>query len=277
MPGSIVGYAVLLQHCRVNFAGMLIPTNKPKTEAFRASEGLNASRIQELFFSDTSPINANRLYVFLRDLRGSISFCGLINFAVALLIIFLSSNTALAAAIPPLEGLELARRGFAGVKDFTAEITQEKQIALLKRSMKSSGQVRFKRPDRFYMEVYSPYPSRLLLKDNVMTMVLPADGIKQQNVLPKGEGLFHWFMLLDRPLSRLPEGVEVRAESLGGILTLDITPKEKRGVRDIKITLLEDGRPSKIVIEEQNLDRTVIHFRRVKKNVGLTEDDFRME
>jgi outer membrane lipoprotein carrier protein len=173
--------------------------------------------------------------------------------------------------------MELARKGFAGVKDFTAEITQEKQIALLKRSMKSSGQVRFKRPGLFYMEVYSPYPSRLLLRDNVMTMVLPSDGVRQQNVLPKGEGLLHWFRLLDRPLAGLPDGVEVRAERRGGLLTLAITPKEKRGVRDIRVTLLNDGRPRKIVIEEQNLDRTVINFRRVMKNVGLTEDDFRME
>jgi hypothetical protein len=49
MPGSIVGHAVLLQHCLENFAVMLIPTSKPKTEAFRASECLNASRIQVLF------------------------------------------------------------------------------------------------------------------------------------------------------------------------------------------------------------------------------------
>jgi len=46
MPGSIVDYVVSSQLCRVNFAEMLIPTNKPETEAFRVSEGLNASRIQ---------------------------------------------------------------------------------------------------------------------------------------------------------------------------------------------------------------------------------------
>jgi len=212
-----------------------------------------------------------------RALRGLISLRGTICLAAAFLIIFLASITACAAAIPPLEGLELARKGFFGVKDFTAEITQEKQIALMKKTMKSGGYVRFKRPDLFYMEVYSPYPSRLLLKDNVMTMVLPADGIKQTNVLPKGEGLLHWFMLLDRPLTRLPDGVEVQADRHGDILTLSITPKEKKGVRDIRVTLLDDGRPRKIVIEEQNMDRTVINFRRVLKNVGLTSNDFRID
>jgi hypothetical protein len=50
MPGSIVGDIVLLKLCRVNFAGMLIPADKPLTEAFRASEGLNAPRIQVAVF-----------------------------------------------------------------------------------------------------------------------------------------------------------------------------------------------------------------------------------
>jgi hypothetical protein len=49
MPGSIEGYVVSFQLRRVNLAGMLVPTNKPKTEAFRASEGLNASRFHEEF------------------------------------------------------------------------------------------------------------------------------------------------------------------------------------------------------------------------------------
>jgi hypothetical protein len=46
MPGSIVGYIISNRLRRVNLAAISIPTNKPKTEAFRASEGLNASRIQ---------------------------------------------------------------------------------------------------------------------------------------------------------------------------------------------------------------------------------------
>jgi hypothetical protein len=46
MPGSIVGYEVSPPLHQVNFAGLFISPNKPKTEAFRASEGLNASLIQ---------------------------------------------------------------------------------------------------------------------------------------------------------------------------------------------------------------------------------------
>ena len=195
----------------------------------------------------------------------------------ALLVLVLISAAANAAEIPPLEGLELARKGFSGMTDFTAEITQEKQIALLKKTMTSSGQVRFRRPDTFFMEVYSPYASRLLLKDNILTMLLPAEGIRQKTVLPPEEGLRHWFSLFDRPLTRLPAGVELRADRRGDTVTLRIIPVGKKGVKELRITLFDDGRPRRLAIEEQNRDRTVINFNRVRKNVGLADKDFRIE
>jgi outer membrane lipoprotein carrier protein len=190
--------------------------------------------------------------------------------------VFMAAN-ANATEIPPLEGLELARKGFAGMTDFTADITQEKQIALLKKTMTSSGQVRFRRPDTFYMEVYSPYASRLLLKDNTLTMFLPAEGIRQKTVLPPEEGLRHWFSLFDRQVTRLPAGVEIRADRRGNAVTLRIIPIGKKGVKELRITLFDDGRPRRLAIEEQNRDRTVINFQRVRKNVGLAEKDFRIE
>jgi hypothetical protein len=47
MPGSNVGYAISYLHFKLNFAGTAIPTFDAETEAFRASEGLIALRIQE--------------------------------------------------------------------------------------------------------------------------------------------------------------------------------------------------------------------------------------
>lgn len=195
----------------------------------------------------------------------------------ALLAVALLSATAHTAEISPLEGLESARKGFAGMTDFTADITQEKQIILLKKTQISYGQVRFRRPDTFYMEVYAPYASRLLLKDNILIMLLPVEGIRQKTVLPPEEGLRHWFSLFDRPVTRLPAGVEIRADRRSDTITLRIIPTAKKGVKEIRITLFDDGRPKRLTIEEQNRDRTVITFHRVRKNVGLAEKDFRIE
>ncbi len=194
-----------------------------------------------------------------------------------MLVTLLTPLTGRAAAIPPLTGLELVRKGFAGVTDFTADITQEKQISLLKRAQTARGQVRFRRPDTFYMELYAPYASRLLLKDNMLTMLFPTEGIRQKSALPPEEGLRHWFALLEQPVVRLPEGLNLSADKQGGTVTLKIVPAARKGVRELTITLYDDGRPRRLAIEEENRDRTVITFSRVRKNVGLSEKDFRVE
>src|SRR5512135_3411240 len=92
----------------------------------------------------------------------------------------ISISAAQARSIPPVQGLEMLRRSFSGMNDFTAEITQDKQISLMKRKMTTSGVVRFRKPDNFYMELYSPYASRRLLRDTSLTMVLPGEGVRQK-------------------------------------------------------------------------------------------------
>ena len=194
-----------------------------------------------------------------------------------LLLIFGVATLAAAEPLTPLEGLELLRRGFAGMTDFTAEITQEKQLSLMKKKLTSSGRVRFRRPGTFFMEIFAPYPSRLLLENSDLTIFYPAQKSRQKIPLPVGEGLGQWFAYLDKPITSLPEGVRMQADRQGENCTLRITPQGKQGVRELTLLFLDDGRIKKIVIEEQKGDRNSITFRNMKKNVGLTDREFRLE
>ncbi|WP_298438179.1 outer membrane lipoprotein carrier protein LolA [Geobacter sp.] len=202
--------------------------------------------------------------------------CNLIAATLAALVLLLPAGAG-AGRITPVEGLELLRKGFAGVTDFTAEITQEKQIALMKRKLVSSGTVRFRKPDLFYLELYPPHASRVLLKDTTLSMLLPAEGVRQKIVLPPEEGLLRWMNLLDRPVSKIPEGVTVQADQRGEYVTLTILPAAKGGVKELQFLLGSDGRLRRLSIEERNRDRTVITFHRLRKNVGLVDKDFRLE
>jgi outer membrane lipoprotein carrier protein len=179
--------------------------------------------------------------------------------------------------IPARQGMEMLRRGFSGMTDFTAEVTQEKQIALMKKKITVKGVVRFKKPDVFFMEMYPPYASRLLLRDTALTMFLPAENVRQSIILPPEQSLRRWFAGLDHPATSLPDGVDVRAETRDKLITLQITPRQKGAVKELRLTFLENGNLSRLVIEEQNKDRTVLNFRGMRKNVGLTEKDFRLE
>lgn len=195
-----------------------------------------------------------------------------------LLILFLcATSAALAARNPALEGLETLRRGFADLSDFTAEITQEKQLSLMKRKMVSKGVVRFKKPGIFYMELYPPHASRLRLQDNLLTIRLPKEGVTDRITLPPEEGLERWFTYLARPVTALPEGVEVRGERKGELWNLRIIPGSKGGVGELRLVFDGEGRIRSLAIEERNGDRTVIRFHNLRRNVGLKEQDFQVE
>jgi len=186
-------------------------------------------------------------------------------------------SSADASSLNPVEGLEMLRRTFVGINDFSAGITQEKSLALMKKKMTASGEVRFKKPDTFYMELYSPYASRILLKDNTLTLKLPNEGERQKMTLPTEQGLGRWFKFLDRPVRSLPEGFDIRAEKRSETVILRISPRKRGAMKELELSFLEDGRLKKLVIEENNRDKTVITFHKMKKNIGLTEKDFRLE
>lgn len=194
-----------------------------------------------------------------------------------LIVISCLASPAQAAPSGALEGLEVLRRGFAELSDFTADITQEKQLALMKQKMVSHGLVRFRKPGLFYMELYPPYASRLLIKDNILTIKLPDQGTADRISLPPGESLEKWFAYLAKPLTTLPEGVEMKAERQGNSWTVQIFPMGKGGVKELQLTFDGEGRIRRLLIEERNRDRTLIRFSNLRRNVGLKEKDFTIE
>jgi outer membrane lipoprotein carrier protein len=194
-----------------------------------------------------------------------------------LLILLLNSSPGHARAIPPVEGLEALRRGFAGISDFTADITQEKRLSLMKRTMVMNGSLRFKKPDLFYMEIQAPFSSRMLLRDNSIEQITGKDRKPAKILLPPEQGLKQWFSKLAAPVTALPDGVAVLADLTNSVYTVTIASMAKSQVKDIAIVFLADGTIKRIVINEQNGDRATMTLKKVRRNVGLTERDFRLE
>ena len=194
-----------------------------------------------------------------------------------LLTLLLSSSPCHARAISPVEGLEALRRGFAGTADFTADITQEKKLSLMKRTMVMNGSLRFKKPDLFFMEINPPFSSRMLLRDNIIEQVSGRDKTPVRIALPPEQGLKQWFSKLASPVTSLPDGVAVQADLTNSVYTVTIAPAGKGQVKDIAIVFLGDGTIRRLVINERNGDRATMVLKKVRRNVGLTEKDFRLE
>lgn len=194
---------------------------------------------------------------------------------VMLLCFFVSPGQA--RPLAPLEGLEALRKAFSGITDFTAEITQEKRLSLLKRTMTMNGTIRFRKPDLFYLEISAPYASRMLLRDNTIEQVMGNTGDRNRIMLPPEQGLKHWFSKISVPISSLPEGMTVQADVTGPLYTVTISPQGKGQIKELVVTFQEDGTVKRLVIGERNGDRSVMTFRKVRRNVGLTEKNFRLD
>lgn len=194
-----------------------------------------------------------------------------------LAVLFSITASAQAADDLALEAMETLRSGFAGTVDFTAAIRQEKHLALMKQKMVSRGVIRFKKPDTFFMELFPPHGSRLLLKDNLMIIRLTEQGVTDRVVLPPEEGLKKWFAYLARPVNALPEGVEVKAERHGKFWNMQLFPKGKGAVKQLTLSFDSEGKISRIVIDERNRDRTILVLDNMRRNVGLQDKDFKAE
>ncbi len=182
-----------------------------------------------------------------------------------------------AAKNKTLEGLEILRQGMSGMSDFSATIVQEKHLALMNEDLVARGVVRFKKPGLFYMELYSPYASRLLLKDNVLSYKLINEGVREKIALPQEENLQRWTSFLARPVIALPEEGNLTAERRGELWTLHFSPQGKKGIKAFHITFTGSGLLKKLEIEERNSDRTLIQLENMQRNVGLTDQDFTLE
>lgn len=182
-----------------------------------------------------------------------------------------------ARSLTSLEGLEALRRSFAGLQDFTAELTQEKQLSIMKKKLVMQGVIRFKKPDRFMMVLDPPYSGVVLLKDTVLEQRLGTNGERQRIVLPPEQGLGRWIGAVAKPVTSVPEGMEVRAEQVGGLTSVVIRPAQGGQLKELTIVLQQDGTVRKLELVERAGDRTVMTFRKTRKNVGLSDADFRLE
>jgi outer membrane lipoprotein carrier protein len=186
------------------------------------------------------------------------------------------SGSADARPIAPLEGLEALRKAFSGITDFSAEINQEKRLTLMKRTMTMSGIVRFRKPDLFYLEIGPPYSSRMLLRDGTIEQAMGNSPDRSRIFLPPEQGLKRWFSRFSTPFTALPEGMGVTADLTGQLYTVSISPSGKGQIKELTLVFHADGTIKKLIIAEQNGDRSTMTFLKVRRNTGLTDSDFKL-
>jgi outer membrane lipoprotein carrier protein len=82
---------------------------------------------------------------------------------------------------------------------------------------------------------------------------------------------------LAKPITAVPEGMEVRADQNGSQTSVTIRPAKNGQLKELTVVLNDDGTVRKLVLEERGGDTTTMTFRKTRKNIGLTDADFRLE
>jgi outer membrane lipoprotein-sorting protein len=169
----------------------------------------------------------------------------------------------------------------AGVGDLTADFTERKWTALLKKPLLSTGTVRVK-PPRMRWETAVPHRSvmtmddaeiRILYPDRNTIEAYPLGGAMRfpaMSPLPRLAQLQEQF-----ELSRMPESDADAASE--GLLAVRLVPRdESLAEHVIRIDVWIDRETAcaeRVVLHDTDGDRTEISFTHVRTNVGLSDED----
>jgi len=169
------------------------------------------------------------------------------------------------------------------VRDLTADFTEQKFTALLKKPLTSRGRVAMK-PPRMRWDTDAPHPSTLTVDEKEVRILYPERKIvevyplgEQLNVpamspMPRLEELREHFTLSRLPPAGLDPNTPPESH-----LAVRLTPRDRSLAEHVqRVDVWIDratGLASCVELGSPDGDRTVITFRNITTNVGLVEED----
>jgi len=203
--------------------------------------------------------------------------------AVILVVLLVSFGTWVAPGTAQQEAKELAsvleqcKKAQSAIADFTADIKQVKKSSLMEESVVSRGQMRFKRPDQLWVQMYPPYPSITVLDKGVLLIYLPEEKQVQRYQVAGNPALAKWLLFFQAPLETLGKRIWIQEERSDTVV-LRLDPTEDLALfKEIKISLdTTIWMPKHVELLEKNGDRTTITYDNIKINTGITDTSFQL-
>ncbi len=160
-------------------------------------------------------------------------------------------------------------------EDFSADLFQEKKLSLFKEKIVSKGRIRFKKPDKIFIEFF--HPESIQIASNGKTLLLYYQEEKRAEYFslqsnPMGERVF--FFSKDPFQEKVVDWKIMEDHKF--FWAIEIIPKGRES--PFAKTRLRISKKDWTVIGmemiEKNGDTTVIHYSNIKVNQGLKDSDF---
>ena len=175
---------------------------------------------------------------------------------------------------PLLERMKQAQDTMA---DFIADINQAKVSSLSRTPAVSRGKMRFKRPDRIWVEIEPPYPTITVLNKGVLLIYFPEEKIAQRYQVAGNPALAKWLLFFQNPIDTLGKKIWLQEEKTNEVV-FGIDPAEDLAIfKKIRISVdTSSWLPKSVELMEKNGDRTTINYDNIKVNSGITDDAFEL-
>jgi outer membrane lipoprotein carrier protein len=160
-------------------------------------------------------------------------------------------------------------------RDFSADLYQEKKLSLLKEKIISRGRIRFKKPNKVYIEFFHPESSQMVFDGKTLLLYFKEEKLAERYSI-RSNPITERYLLFSRDPFQKKLAKWKILEDRESFLVMEIIPK----VNDplfVKTRLWiskKDGMIVGMEMVEKNGDTTLLRYSNMKVNTGLADSDF---
>lgn len=160
-------------------------------------------------------------------------------------------------------------------RDFSADLYQEKKLSLLKEKIISRGRIRFKKPNKVYIEFFHPESSQMVFDGKTVLLYFKEEKLAERYSIRSNPIAERYLLFSKDPFQEKLARWKI-LEDRESFLIMEITPR----VNDplfVKTRLWVSKRDGMIVgmeMVEKNGDTTLLRYSNMRVNTGLIDSDF---
>ena len=160
-------------------------------------------------------------------------------------------------------------------KDFSADLYQEKKLSLLKEKIISRGRIRFKKPNRVYIEFFHPESSQMVFDGKTALLYFKEEKLAERYSIRSNPIAERYLLFSKDPFQEKLARWKI-LEDRESFLVMEILPKVKAPLF-VKTRLWiskKDGMIVGMEMVEKNGDTTLLRYSNIRVNTGLIDSDF---
>ncbi len=180
-----------------------------------------------------------------------------------------------ASSMSEEEVVQRLRESREKIKDFSADFFQEKKIFLLKEKIVSKGRIRFRFPNRVFVEFFPPQSMQMAFDGKGILLYFQEEAIAEYYRIHAHPIAERYLFFTRDPFQKGLADWRIREERETSLI-MEIQPKEKESLFTSTRLMVSKGNWMVVGMEllERNGDTTFIRYSNIKTNIGLTESDF---